>query len=71
MRILSYKKYECNLLKLGTHTLGQISLLRAVSAYNETTLISCSMGGSGEWSHTCTYVRDIFVMPLGSKYADL
>ena len=35
-------------------TLGQISLLRAVSVFNETTLISGSVGGGGEWSHICT-----------------
>ena len=35
-------------------TLGKISILRAVSVCNETTLINGSVGGAGEWSHTCT-----------------
>ena len=36
-------------------TLGQICLLRAgVSEFYKTTLISGSVGGAGEWTHTCT-----------------
>ena len=50
-------------------TLGQMSLLWAVSVCYKTTLISGSVEGAGEWSHACRCVGDIFVMPLGSKYA--
>ena len=37
------------------YTIGQISVLRAVSICTKTTLISNSVGGAGEWSHTYTF----------------
>ena len=42
--------FWCSLL----YTLGQISLLWAVSVCTKTTLIRGSVGGTVEWSHTCT-----------------
>ena len=64
MKMLSV--HNTNMSLANTH--GQISLLRAVSVWNKTTLISGSVERAGEWPHTCV---EIYVMPLGSKYADL
>ena len=38
------------------NTLDQISLQRAVFVCNETAQVSGSVGGAGEWTHTCTLV---------------
>ena len=55
------------------HTLGQISVLRAVSICTKTTLISAVWRGRGEGHITYLHIEDSFVMPLGcgSKYANL
>ena len=54
-------------------TLGQISVLRAVYMLcTKTILISGRVGrGRGSGVVTYMYVGDSFVIPLGSKYADL
>ena len=49
--------FWCSLL----YTLGQISLLWTVSVCTKTTLIRGSVGGTVEWSHTCTLGTFLYV----------
>ena len=44
------------------NTSGKESLLRAVSICIKTALISGSVGGVGEWSHTCM-LKTVFYTP--------
>ena len=42
------------------YTLGQKSILRAVSVCTKITLFCGSVGGAGEWPHTCMFGTFLF-----------